>query len=229
MRGSGIDYFENSRRATLAQRAYAIANPEGWRATAPTSGDSRPRDGPLDATLADRRHAASVPRTYCARGAALDEIRDDGTIAPTAVGGSIPFAPEIAIPALVAMRERLRRRALRATASSTPSTQTFARAMSRSEHGPDRAGVAAGSTPTISASTRDRSGHDRELPQRPGLAHMRKNPYIVRGLRRAGFTGGWLDQAPLAMKRGNVILREASVILSEARSRAAFRPLASLG
>jgi hypothetical protein len=25
---------------------------------------------------------------------------------------------------------------------------------------------------------------------------MRKSPYIVRGLRRAGFTGGWLDQAP---------------------------------
>jgi hypothetical protein len=25
---------------------------------------------------------------------------------------------------------------------------------------------------------------------------MRKSPYIVRGLRRAGFRGGWLDQAP---------------------------------
>ena len=25
---------------------------------------------------------------------------------------------------------------------------------------------------------------------------MRRNPYIVRGLRRAGFTGGWLAQAP---------------------------------
>ena len=24
---------------------------------------------------------------------------------------------------------------------------------------------------------------------------MKKSPYIVRGLRRAGFTGGWLDQA----------------------------------
>jgi hypothetical protein len=25
---------------------------------------------------------------------------------------------------------------------------------------------------------------------------MRQNQYIVRGLRRAGFTGGWLDGAP---------------------------------
>ena len=33
-------------------------------------------------------------------------MRDDGTIAPTAAGGSIAFAPEISIPALVAMREK---------------------------------------------------------------------------------------------------------------------------
>ncbi|MDQ3950736.1 MAG: Tat pathway signal protein, partial [Gemmatimonadota bacterium] len=31
MRSKGIDYFENSRRATLAQRAYAIDNPNGWQ------------------------------------------------------------------------------------------------------------------------------------------------------------------------------------------------------
>jgi hypothetical protein len=31
---------------------------------------------------------------------------------------------------------------------------------------------------------------------RSGLVwrYMRRNPYIVRGLKRAGFTGGWLDQ-----------------------------------
>lgn len=29
MRSRGIDYFENSRRATIAQRAYAMANPNG--------------------------------------------------------------------------------------------------------------------------------------------------------------------------------------------------------
>ena len=34
--------------------------------------------------------------------------------------------------------------------------------------------------------------------QRSGLVWnvMRKNPHIVRGLRRAGFSGGWLDSAP---------------------------------
>ena len=38
MRGHGIDYFENSRRATLSQRAYAIANPGGWKGYGATSG-----------------------------------------------------------------------------------------------------------------------------------------------------------------------------------------------
>ncbi|HTE46875.1 MAG TPA: glucoamylase family protein, partial [Gemmatimonadaceae bacterium] len=31
MSGRGIDYFENSRRAVLSQRAYATENPNGWR------------------------------------------------------------------------------------------------------------------------------------------------------------------------------------------------------
>ena len=31
MRSKGIDYFENSRRATLAQATYARANPMHWR------------------------------------------------------------------------------------------------------------------------------------------------------------------------------------------------------
>jgi hypothetical protein len=30
MRDKGIDYFENSRRATYVQRQYAIDNPHGW-------------------------------------------------------------------------------------------------------------------------------------------------------------------------------------------------------
>ena len=36
----------------------------------------------------------------------MNDIRDDGTIAPTAAGGSIPFAPDVTIAALKTMRER---------------------------------------------------------------------------------------------------------------------------
>ncbi len=84
MRGRGIDYFENSRRATLANRAYSIANPLGrvgygenvWGLT-----------------------ASDVPGGYSARGAPPAQ-NDDGTLAPTAPGGSIPFAPDETIAAL---------------------------------------------------------------------------------------------------------------------------------
>jgi hypothetical protein len=40
VRAKGIDYFENSRRATYANRAYCMANPRKWKDYAPTCGDS---------------------------------------------------------------------------------------------------------------------------------------------------------------------------------------------
>ncbi len=84
MNSHNSTYFQNSRRATLAQRAYCMANPMGrvgygsnvWGLTA--------CDGPTG---------------YAARGAPPAE-NDDGTIAPTAAGGSMAFAPEYALPAL---------------------------------------------------------------------------------------------------------------------------------
>jgi hypothetical protein len=96
MRGHGFTYFQNSRRATLAQRAYCIQNPGGWAGYSDslwgiTACDSPP--GPL--------------HPYSARGAPPAQ-NDDGTIAPTAVGGSIPFAPEICIPTLRSMYDRYR-------------------------------------------------------------------------------------------------------------------------
>jgi hypothetical protein len=83
-RNRGITYFENSRRATYAQRAYSIANPFNWVGY----GDSL-----WGITASD------VQGGYAARGAPPAQ-NDDGTIAPTAPGGSIPFAPEICIPTL---------------------------------------------------------------------------------------------------------------------------------
>ncbi len=84
MAKKGIDYFENSRRATLAQQAYCIANPKGWKGYGEKVWGITACDGPTG---------------YAARGAPPAE-NDDGTIAPTAVGGSLPFAPEICLPTL---------------------------------------------------------------------------------------------------------------------------------
>ena len=82
MKGKGITYFENSRRATLDQRLYCIENikrfvgynPNMWGIT-----------------------ASDVPTGYNARGT---DMNDDGTLNPTAPGGSLPFTPEFSIPAL---------------------------------------------------------------------------------------------------------------------------------
>jgi hypothetical protein len=84
MRAKGLDYFENSRRATLANRAYAIANPYGWA-------DYGENVWGLT--------ASDIPSSYKARGAPPPES-DDGTITPTAAGGSFAFTPRESLAAL---------------------------------------------------------------------------------------------------------------------------------
>ena len=105
MRGRGIDYFENSRRAALSQRSYAISNPMGWRDYGANVWGLTASDGPLDGVVTIDGRAREF-HTYWARGVASTERRDDGTIAPTAAVASIAFVPSISIPAAVQMREK---------------------------------------------------------------------------------------------------------------------------
>lgn len=84
LQGKGITYFENSRRATYAQRAYCIANPLARAAYSDSMWGLTAGDGPTG---------------YIARGAPPTD-NDDGTLSPTAPASSIAFAPEIAIPAI---------------------------------------------------------------------------------------------------------------------------------
>jgi hypothetical protein len=94
MRGKGIDYFENSRRATLANRAYAIANPKGWASYSENTWGLT---------------ASDLPTGYRARGAP-PVWDDDGTITPTAPGGSILFTPDESLAALRHMYDTYRTR-----------------------------------------------------------------------------------------------------------------------
>ena len=84
MRDKRLDYFENSRRATLANRAYAIAHLLGWV-------DYGENVWGLT--------ASDIPSSYRIRGAPPAE-GDDGTIAPTAAGGSFAFTPHELLAAL---------------------------------------------------------------------------------------------------------------------------------
>jgi len=90
MTARGITYAENTRRATLAQQAYCIANPGGFTGYGALVWGLTACDGPNGTGYLG----------YSARGAPGPGTTDDGTIAPTAAGGSMPFTPEISLPTL---------------------------------------------------------------------------------------------------------------------------------
>ncbi|MGH7731647.1 MAG: glucoamylase family protein, partial [Candidatus Eiseniibacteriota bacterium] len=194
MREKGIDYFENSRRATLAQRAYAIANPSGFAGYGERLWGLSACDGPVDATLTIARKSRTF-RTYAARGASFTGVDDDGTIAPTAAAASIAFAPEVVVPTLIAMRDAYGARLFGRYGFVDALNPTLTLA-TRVQHGvvdtmlgwfdTDVLGIDQG--PILAMIENHRTG----LVWRT----MRRNSHIVRGLRRAGFTGGWLETAP---------------------------------
>lgn len=196
MRGKGLDYFENSRRATYAQRTYAMENPNGWHGYDENIWGLTACDGP---GYSDHIYSVNdEPRLfmgYSARGAAALHARDDGTIAPTAAGGSIAFAPEIVIPALRAMQQTYGDRLYTDygfkdafNASFTFTEYESRMGSTHAEEGwvaNDHLGIDQGPIFLMIANYRN------DIVWKT----MRKNPYIQKGLREAGFAGGWLDQA----------------------------------
>jgi hypothetical protein len=191
MREKGIDYFENSRRATYSQRAYAVDNPMQWKDYGKEIWGLTACDGPADVSLTYREETRQF-RSYSARGAGLDYINDDGTIAPTAAGGSIPFAPEICIPALVTMRERYGDALFTKHGFLDAFNPSFTY-QNELKHGQIVDGVGWVDTDYLG------------IDQGPILLMtenyrtelvwnvLKKSAYIRRGLERAGFTGGWLE------------------------------------
>jgi hypothetical protein len=199
MRRHGIDYFENSRRATLAQRAYAIANPQGWKGYDASVWGLTACDGPIDATISYRGEPRLF-RTYSARGVGREFAFDDGTLAPTAAIGSMPFAPEIVIPALEAMHARYPQ-AYGQYGFLDSFNPSFDFPDAKLHHGRivdgvwvdgDYLGIDQG--PIVLMIENHRSGFVWQV--------MRRNAHVQRGLRRAGFRGGWLDAAPAAADIG---------------------------
>ncbi len=183
MRAHGIDYFENSRRATLAQRAYASANEKGWIGYSDSLWGFTACDGPKD-TAFDVEGTRRRFESYGARGFSPRWSNDDGTIAPTAAGGSLPFAPEVCIPALRTMR--------RSFDTLLWSRYGFKDAFNLTYRTPatpagwfDRDYLGIDQGPIAVMIENFRNGFVWNI--------MKKNSVIVEGLRRAGFSGGWLD------------------------------------
>jgi len=180
MRRHSSDYFENSRRATYVNQQYAIRNPKGWRDYGQHTWGITASNGPGPTT----RRVRGITRRflgYAARGVPYGP--DDGTLAPFAVAASLPFAPEIVIP-------------------------TLEHCSKKYPHMTNEYGLVCSFNPTFPNRGSGHSGwiskNHFALDQgsvilmienyRSGLLWRltRSCPYVVTGLRRAGFSGDWL-------------------------------------
>jgi hypothetical protein len=177
MRRKGIDYFENTRRATYAQQAYAIRNPKKFEGYDRFSWGITATDGPGPAV---RRVNGRRVRFYAYKARSIPYGPDDGTLAPWAVATSLPFAPEIVLPSL----QRLNRDYPDITSkygfkcSYNPTFKSSGKGwISKGYFGLDQG-------PIVIMIENHRTSLIWNL--------MRRCPYIVAGLRRAGFRGRWL-------------------------------------
>ena len=192
MRGAGFDYFENSRRATYANRAYCMVNPMGWEGYSRDLWGLTACDGPGNFKLPFKGQDREF-YGYAARGPlGQPDERDDGTIAPTAALGSLPFAPEIVLPAAEAMmRVPGLYREYGFLDAFNPSFRYAGKKLEtgsvQAESGwvaRDYLGIDQG--PIVIMAANHRSDFVWKV--------MRQSPIIRRGLERAGFTGGWLKK-----------------------------------
>ncbi len=183
MRDKGIDYFENSRRATYAQQQYAINNPLKFKDYGPHCWGITASEGPGPETI----KIDGIERQffdYVGRGVPYGP--DDGTLAPWALVASLPFAPEIVLPALyhcIHQAKMTKYNSYGFKASFNPTHP----GKPGNPYGwwvsPWHYGLNQG--PIILMIENYRSGFLWSL--------MRQCPYLVTGLSRAGFSSGWMS------------------------------------
>ena len=184
MRDHDLDYFENSRRATLVQQQYAIRNPREFAHYDEFCWGITSSDGPGPKTLMVDG-VERVFHDYIARGAPYGP--DDGTLAPWAVVASLPFAPEVVLPTIQNF-ERMNLMPPQEYGYKASFNPTFALGRPKHEYGwvsSYHFGLNQG--PIVLMIENHRTGLVWSL--------MRQCPYLVTGLRRAGFAGGWLEAA----------------------------------
>jgi hypothetical protein len=171
----GFDYFENSRRATYAQNFYARENPLRHRGYDALNWGITASDGPGDDKKFQGKYFG-----YRERGPFLF---DDGTIAPTAALGSMPFAPELVLP--TAQNWQQKRPELKTPYGFTDAFNPAADPEKPSGWvDQDTLGIDQG--PIVLMVENYRTGLVWDV--------MKKDANLRAGLKSAGFTGGWLDK-----------------------------------
>jgi hypothetical protein len=178
MRHKGIDYFENSRRATYIHQQYAIRNPRGFKGYGEHIWGLTASDGPGPAR---KTIEGKLRRFYDYKARGVPNGPDDGTLAPWAVVASLPFAPEIVLPAIQYFDETFpgmtSKYGFKCSFNPTFPGAESKEWISKGYYGLDQG-------PMVLMIENYRSEFLWRL--------MRRCPYIIEGLRRAGFAGGWL-------------------------------------
>ncbi len=179
----GLDYFENSRRATSVQQRYAIDNPRGYAHYGKHGWGFTASDGPGPCTLL----VDGIEREfydYTARGVPFGP--DDGTVSPWAVVASLPFEPEVVLKTIRHAIEKLDLKKYSDYGFDGSFNPTFP------HNGPNPNGwispwqYGLNQGPIIIMIENFQSGLIWKT--------IKKCPYMINGLRTAGFTGGWLDE-----------------------------------
>jgi hypothetical protein len=181
MRGKGIDYFENSRRATHVQQRYAIDNPLRFKGYGRDAWGITASDGPGPAV----RRIDGVKRRffdYAGRGAPFGI--DDGTLAPWAVLASLPFAPEIVLPTIHHFAHRLGLHDAERYGFKSTFNPTFDRVPGSPAGWMSTFHFGLNLGPIVLMIENYLTGMPWKL--------MRECKPVATGLRRGGFAGGWL-------------------------------------
>lgn len=189
------NYFENGERATFAQQRFAMDNPHHWTGYNKDIWGLTACDGPGNVVASYHGHAREF-HSYAARGITSADV-DDGTLAPTAMVASLPFAPTIVTDSVVALMRKygdIIYTRYGFLDSFNPSF-THARLAEEGHVIPGRGwvdgdfiGIDQG--PILEMIENQRSGLIWRL--------LRRNPYVRAGLLRAGFVGKWLDHTSAA-------------------------------
>jgi hypothetical protein len=181
----GIDYFENSRRATQIQQQYAIENPLGFPHYGENGWGFTASDGPGPAT----RTVDGIKRKfydYIARGAPFGP--DDGTISPWAVVTSLPFLPKVILSTMRHAIGRLDLEKHQDYGFDGSYNLSFREKNDKSKSWISEWQFGLNQGPVILMIENYKSGLIWDI--------MKRCPHIINGLHRAGFSGGWLDLKP---------------------------------
>lgn len=180
MREKGSDYFKNSQDATFIQQEYAIRNPREYVGYDEFQWGITASEGPGS----HRMKIDGVERVffdYKARGAPYGP--DDGTVAPWVAATSLPFVPQIVLPTIrhfdnLSLPDKNPHR-YKATFNQTfPEKNQEYGWVSECHYGVNQG-------PLVLMI----ENYQTEMLWKL----MQQCPYLIKGLQRAGFKGGWLE------------------------------------